>query len=45
MACGQPVKIKADIYGGSVTYQGRVVGLGAGSGSAFALLLRVTSNT
>ncbi|HEX2759843.1 MAG TPA: HlyD family efflux transporter periplasmic adaptor subunit [Rhizomicrobium sp.] len=38
MRVGQPVKIKADIYGGGVTYQGRIVGLGAGSGSAFALL-------
>jgi membrane fusion protein (multidrug efflux system) len=35
---GQPVKVKADIYGGDVTYQGHVVGLSAGSGSAFALL-------
>jgi membrane fusion protein (multidrug efflux system) len=38
MRVGQPVTIKADIYGGDVTYQGRIVGLGAGSGSAFALL-------
>jgi membrane fusion protein (multidrug efflux system) len=35
---GQPVRIKADIYGGDVTFHGRVVGLSAGSGSAFALL-------
>jgi membrane fusion protein, multidrug efflux system len=38
MRAGQPVTITTDIYGGSVTYHGRVVGLGAGSGSAFALL-------
>jgi len=35
---GQPVTVTADIYGGSVTYHGHVEGLGAGSGSAFALL-------
>jgi membrane fusion protein (multidrug efflux system) len=35
---GQPVAVTADIYGGSVTYHGHVEGLGAGSGSAFALL-------
>jgi membrane fusion protein (multidrug efflux system) len=38
MRVGQPVSVTADIYGGSVTYHGRVEGLGAGSGSAFALL-------
>ncbi len=38
MRVGQPVTIKADIYGGGVTYHGRIEGLGAGSGSAFALL-------
>jgi membrane fusion protein (multidrug efflux system) len=35
---GQPVKIKADIYGGDAVFTGHVVGLAAGSGSAFALL-------
>jgi membrane fusion protein (multidrug efflux system) len=35
---GQPVKIEADIYGGSVKYQGKVIGLGAGTGSVFSLL-------
>lgn len=35
---GQPVTVTADLYGSSVTYHGRVVGLGAGTGSAFALL-------
>jgi membrane fusion protein (multidrug efflux system) len=38
MRVGQPVRVKADIYGGSVTYHGHIEGLGAGSGSAFALL-------
>jgi membrane fusion protein, multidrug efflux system len=38
MRVGQPVSIKADIYGGGVTYHGHIEGLGAGSGSAFALL-------
>ncbi|HEY1877942.1 MAG TPA: HlyD family efflux transporter periplasmic adaptor subunit, partial [Rhizomicrobium sp.] len=38
MRVDQPVTVKADIYGGSVTYHGRIEGLGAGSGSAFALL-------
>ncbi len=35
---GQPAKVESDLYGGSVEYHGRVVGLGAGTGSAFALL-------
>jgi membrane fusion protein (multidrug efflux system) len=35
---GQPATIEADIYGGKVSYHGRVVGLGAGTGSAFSLL-------
>jgi membrane fusion protein, multidrug efflux system len=35
---GQPVKVEADIYGGSVKYQGKVIGLGAGTGSVFSLL-------
>jgi membrane fusion protein (multidrug efflux system) len=38
MRVGQPVRIVTDIYGGKVAYHGHVVGLGAGSGSAFALL-------
>src|SRR5262249_32586050 len=38
MRIGQPVTVTADIYGGGVIYHGRVAGLGAGSGSAFALL-------
>ncbi len=38
MRLGQPVKITADIYGSGVVYRGRIAGVGAGSGSAFALL-------
>ena len=38
MRVGQPVRVKADIYGGGITYHGHIEGLGAGSGSAFALL-------
>jgi membrane fusion protein (multidrug efflux system) len=35
---GQPVKIEADMYGGKVEYHGQLVGLAAGTGSAFSLL-------
>ena len=35
---GQPATIKADVYGRGVTFHGRVLGLGAGSGNAFAVL-------
>jgi membrane fusion protein, multidrug efflux system len=35
---GQPVRVTADVYGGEIVYHGRVAGIGAGSGSAFALL-------
>ena len=35
---GQPATIVADVYGGDIVYHGRVVGVGAGSGNAFALL-------
>jgi membrane fusion protein (multidrug efflux system) len=35
---GQPATLKADVYGKKVEYHGRVEGLGAGTGSAFALL-------
>ena len=38
MRLGQPVKITTDIYGSKVVYHGHVAGLGAGSGSAFAVL-------
>lgn len=35
---GQPVKIIADLYGSDVKYSGTIDSLGAGTGSAFALL-------
>ena len=35
---GQPVTLDADLYGKHVEYHGRIEGLGAGTGSAFALL-------
>jgi membrane fusion protein (multidrug efflux system) len=35
---GQPATLTADFYGDDVVYTGRVVGLAAGTGSAFALL-------
>ena len=38
MRIGQPVELQADLYGGDVVYHGKIAGLGAGSGSAFALL-------
>ena len=38
MRLGQKVDITTDLYGGKVTYHGHIAGLGAGSGSAFAIL-------
>ena len=38
MRIGQPVKLTADAYGSAVNYDGKVVGLGVGTGGAFALL-------
>ncbi len=35
---GQPAKVVADIYGSKVTFDGKVIGISAGSGAAFALL-------
>jgi membrane fusion protein (multidrug efflux system) len=35
---GQPVLMHADAYGGSVAFHGRVIGIGAGTGSAFSVL-------
>jgi membrane fusion protein (multidrug efflux system) len=35
---GQPAKIESDLYGSAVEFEGKVVGLGAGTGSSFALL-------
>jgi membrane fusion protein (multidrug efflux system) len=38
MRVGQPVAVHVDMYGSDVTFHGRVAGLSAGSGNAFALL-------
>jgi membrane fusion protein (multidrug efflux system) len=38
MRIGQPVDIESDLYGSSVKYSGTIDSLGAGTGSAFALL-------
>lgn len=35
---GQPVQLRADMYGDSVTFHGKISSLGLGTGSAFALL-------
>ena len=38
MRVGQPVTLHADAYGSKVEYRGRIAGIGAGTGAAFALL-------
>jgi membrane fusion protein (multidrug efflux system) len=38
MRIGQPVRLTADLYGSGVEYTGRIAGLAAGTGAAFALL-------
>jgi len=38
MRVGQPVELRADVYGHGTSYHGKLVGLAAGSGNAFALL-------
>ncbi len=38
MHIGQPARLEADVYGDRVEFHGRIVGLGAGTGAAFALL-------
>lgn len=35
---GQKVKLTSDLYGGSALFDGRVAGLGAGTGAVFALI-------
>lgn len=35
---GQQVKVRSDIYGGSVTYKGSVVGINPGTGNTFSVL-------
>lgn len=38
MRAGQSVTLTSDLYGSAVKYTGKVVGMGAGTGGAFALL-------
>ncbi|MDN5923663.1 MAG: efflux RND transporter periplasmic adaptor subunit [Xanthomonadales bacterium] len=38
MRIGQAVELSSDLYGGSVTYHGKIEALGIGTGSAFSLL-------
>ena len=38
MRLGQPVTLTADVYGDEVVYDGKLVSLGLGTGSAFSLL-------
>lgn len=38
MRIGQPVELHSDLYGSGVVYHGKVIGMAAGTGSAFALL-------
>jgi membrane fusion protein (multidrug efflux system) len=38
MRVGQPVTLESDVYGSKVEYHGKVLGLAAGTGAAFALL-------
>ncbi len=38
MTVGQPVQLVSDLYGGSTTFHGTVVGLSPGTGSVFSLL-------
>jgi membrane fusion protein (multidrug efflux system) len=38
MRIGQKAKVTADLYGSQVEYEGEVVGVGMGTGAAFALL-------
>lgn len=35
---GQPVELVSDLYGGDIVYRGRVVGIGGGTGAAFAII-------
>lgn len=38
MRIGQPARLIADVYGSRAEYHGHIIGLGAGTGAAFALL-------
>jgi membrane fusion protein (multidrug efflux system) len=35
---GMPAEVSTDLYGGSVTYHGKVVGIGGGTGSSLAII-------
>ncbi len=35
---GMPAKVKVDLYGGSVVYDGKVAGIGGGTGSSMAII-------
>ena len=35
---GEPAEVRADFYGGSVTYHGRVTGIGGATGAAMAII-------
>lgn len=38
MRIGQPAKVTFDLYGSSVTYEGKVLGIASGTGSVFSLI-------
>lgn len=38
MRVGQPVRVISDLYGSQVVYQGKVAGIGGGTGSVFSVL-------
>ncbi len=38
MRIGQPVRLRADLYGGKVDYDGSIAGVAAGTGGVFSLL-------
>jgi membrane fusion protein (multidrug efflux system) len=38
MRVGQPVKVRSDIYGRKVHFQGKIAGIGGGTGSVFSVL-------
>jgi membrane fusion protein, multidrug efflux system len=38
MRVGQPAKIRSDIYGRKVDFEGRIAGIGGGTGSVFSVL-------
>jgi membrane fusion protein (multidrug efflux system) len=38
MRVGQPARVSSDLYGGAAAYQGEVLGISPGTGSAFELL-------